>query len=165
MQPSVRFPSSPGPVGIFDSGYGGLTILDSIRRRLPEYDYVYLGDNARAPYGQRSFDLVFDFTRQAVEELFMRGCHLVILACNTASAKALRSIQQEVLPQLDPDRRVLGVIRPTVERLGTLSQTRHVGVLATQGTVASGLRDGNREALRQRHARKRDGGSDVGAVD
>ncbi len=138
MQPSVRFPSSPGPVGIFDSGYGGLTILDSIRRRLPEYDYVYLGDNARAPYGQRSFDLVFDFTRQAVEELFMRGCHLVILACNTASAKALRSIQQEVLPQLDPDRRVLGVIRPTVERLGFLSQTRHVGVLATQGTVASG---------------------------
>ena len=134
----VVMPSAPGPIGVFDSGYGGLTILNSIRALLPDYDYLYLGDNARAPYGQRSFDLVFEFTRQAVETLFMRGCHLVILACNTASAKALRSIQQKILPGLDPARRVLGVIRPTVERLGELSSTRHVGILATQGTVASG---------------------------
>lgn len=135
---SRLFPDESGPIGVFDSGYGGLTILGSIRRRLPQHDYLYFGDNARAPYGQRSFDLVLEFTRQAVEELFARGCHLVILACNTASAKALRSIQQEALPKLDPERRVLGVIRPTVERLGTLSRSRHVGVLATQGTVASG---------------------------
>lgn len=102
------------PIGIFDSGYGGLTILRDIQRRLPQYDYVYLGDNARAPYGTRSFDLVYEFTLQAVKALFERGCHLVILACNTASAKALRSIQQNDLPGIDPSRRVLGVIRPTV---------------------------------------------------
>lgn len=127
----------PGPIGIFDSGYGGLTILDGIRRELPDYDYLYLGDNARAPYGTRSFDIVFDFTLQAVEELFRRGCHLVILACNTASAKALRSIQQRVLPFRYPDRRVLGVIRPTVEKVGEISRSGHLGLLATPGTVRS----------------------------
>lgn len=126
-----------GSIGVFDSGYGGLTILKEIRRFLPGYDYLYLGDNARAPYGSRSFDIVFDFTRQAVEELFRRGCHLVILACNTASAKALRSIQQHVLPVSYPDRRVLGVIRPTVEEVGSISKTRHIGLLATPGTVRS----------------------------
>lgn len=125
------------PIGIFDSGYGGLTILKEIRERLPQYDYVYLGDNARTPYGSRSFDIVYDFTLQAVKELFTRGCHLVILACNTASAKALRSIQQNDLPTLDPSRRVLGVIRPTVEVLPSLSSSRHIGLLATPGTVAS----------------------------
>ncbi|MGN0237248.1 MAG: glutamate racemase [Lepagella sp.] len=129
--------SSIGSIGVFDSGYGGLTILKEMIRILPDYDYLYLGDNARAPYGSRSFDIVFDFTRQAVEELFRRGCHLVILACNTASAKALRSIQQHVLPVSYPDRRVLGVIRPTVEAVGDLSQSRHVGLLATPGTVRS----------------------------
>lgn len=138
METAYRpLPASPGPIGVFDSGYGGLTILDGIRRALPEYDYLYLGDNARAPYGTRSFDIVYDFTRQAVTELFARGCHLVVLACNTASAKALRSIQQADLPRLDPARRVLGVIRPTVELLGTRSATGHVGVLATPGTVQS----------------------------
>lgn len=96
------YPAKPYPIGVFDSGYGGLTILREIRRRLPDYDYLYLGDNARAPYGTRSFDIVYEFTRQAVEELFSRGCHLVILACNTASAKALRTIQQHVLPITDP---------------------------------------------------------------
>ena len=126
-----------GPIGVFDSGYGGLTILSAIRRRLPQYDYIYLGDNARAPYGSRSFDVVYDFTLQAVKHLFSRGCRLVILACNTASAKALRSIQQNDLPQIDPSRRVLGVIIPTVEALGTLSDSRHVGVVATPGTVLS----------------------------
>ncbi|MDE6393562.1 MAG: glutamate racemase [Muribaculaceae bacterium] len=128
---------TPGKIGIFDSGYGGLTILNGIRGRLPQYDYLYLGDNARAPYGTRSFDIVFDFTRQAVEELFSRGCHLVILACNTASAKALRSIQQQVLPDRYPGRRVLGVIRPTVEAVGSISVSRHIGLLATPGTVRS----------------------------
>ena len=127
----------PGKIGVFDSGYGGLTILKEIRKRLPEYEYLYLGDNARAPYGNRSFDIVFDFTREAVEELFARGCHLVILACNTASAKALRSVQQQVLPEKYPDRRVLGVIRPTVEILGTITDTRHVGLFATPGTANS----------------------------
>lgn len=127
----------PGKIGVFDSGYGGLTILKEIRKRLPEYEYLYLGDNARAPYGNRSFDIVFDFTREAVEELFARGCHLVILACNTASAKALRSVQQQVLPEKYPDRRVLGVIRPTVEILGTITGTRHVGLFATPGTANS----------------------------
>ena len=131
------FDKAPGPIGVFDSGYGGLTILREIRRRLPEYDYLYLGDNARAPYGTRSFDIVYEFTRQAVEELFNRGCHLVILACNTASAKALRSIQQHVLPVTDPDRRVLGVIRPTVEILSEMTKTGHIGLLATPGTVRS----------------------------
>lgn len=127
----------PGKIGVFDSGYGGLTILKEIRKRLPEYEYLYLGDNARAPYGNRSFDIVFDFTREAVEELFARRCHLVILACNTASAKALRSVQQQVLPEKYPDRRVLGVIRPTVEILGTITDTRHVGLFATPGTANS----------------------------
>lgn len=124
-------------IGVFDSGYGGLTILKEIRKRLPEYDYLYLGDNARAPYGSRSFDLVYEFTRQAVEELFRRGCHLVILACNTASAKALRTIQQTVLPDKYPGRRVLGVILPTVEAVGDITRTRHIGVLSTPGTAAS----------------------------
>ena len=126
-----------GPIGIFDSGYGGLTILHGIRQLLPEYDYLYLGDNARAPYGPRSFDVVYEFTRQAVVKLFDMGCHLVILGCNTASAKALRSIQQNDVPRIDPKRRVLGVIRPTAEVIGSLTKTRHVGVLATEGTIKS----------------------------
>lgn len=129
--------SAPGPIGIFDSGYGGLTILHGIRQLLPQYDYLYLGDNARAPYGARSFDVVYEFTRQAVVNLFERGCHLVILGCNTASAKALRTIQQNDLPQIDPSRRVLGIIRPTAEVIGSLTCTRHVGVLATEGTIKS----------------------------
>ena len=128
---------APGPIGIFDSGYGGLTILHGIRQLLPEYDYLYLGDNARAPYGPRSFDVVYEFTRQAVLRLFEMGCHLVILGCNTASAKALRTIQQHDLPQWDPERRVLGVIRPTAEVIGSLTRSRHVGVLATEGTIKS----------------------------
>ena len=131
------FPQLPGPVGVFDSGYGGLTILEQIRRVLPEYDYLYLGDNARTPYGSRSFEVVYDFTLQAVRKLFGMGCHLVILACNTASAKALRSIQMNDLPSWDAGRRVLGVIRPTVECIGSMTQSRHVGVLATTGTVLS----------------------------
>ncbi|MBR1631591.1 MAG: glutamate racemase [Paludibacteraceae bacterium] len=125
------------PIGIFDSGYGGLTILEKIRAHLPQYDYIYLGDNARAPYGTRSYEVVYHYTRQCVEHLFEMGCRLVILACNTASAKALRTIQQRDLPQLAPDRRVLGVIRPTVEAVGQVSVTRHVGILATPGTVLS----------------------------
>lgn len=129
--------ATPGPIGIFDSGYGGLTILHGIRQLLPQYDYLYLGDNARAPYGPRSFDVVYEFTRQAVVRLFEMGCHLVILGCNTASAKALRTIQQNDLPQIDPERRVLGIIRPTAEVIGGLTQTRHVGVLATEGTIKS----------------------------
>ena len=128
---------APGPIGIFDSGYGGLTILHGIRQLLPEYDYLYLGDNARAPYGPRSFDVVYEFTRQAVLRLFEMGCHLVILGCNTASAKALRTIQQHDLPLWDPERRVLGVIRPTAEVIGSLTRSRHVGVLATEGTIKS----------------------------
>ena len=131
------FPSSPGPIGIFDSGYGGLTILHGIRQLLPEYDYMYLGDNARTPYGPRSFDVVYQFTRQAVMKLFSMGCHLVILGCNTASAKALRSIQQRDLPVWDKERRVLGVIRPTAEVIGQLTRSNHVGLLATEGTVKS----------------------------
>lgn len=127
----------PGAIGVFDSGYGGLTILSKIREALPEYDYIYLGDNARTPYGTRSFEIVYEFTLQAVHKLFELGCHLVILACNTASAKALRSIQINDLPGLDPNRRVLGVIRPTVECIGDITQTRHVGVLATAGTIKS----------------------------
>ena len=129
--------NTPGPIGVFDSGYGGLTILDKIREVLPEYDYIYLGDNARAPYGTRSFEFVYEFTRQAVNKLFDMGCHLVILACNTASAKALRSIQMNDLPQIDPARRVLGVIRPTVECVGEISKNQHIGVLATAGTIKS----------------------------
>lgn len=131
------FAQAPGPIGIFDSGYGGLTIFEKIRQRLPAYDYLYLGDNARTPYGPRSFEVVYQFTRQAVERLFAEGCQLVILACNTASAKALRTIQQKDLPVWDPQRRVLGVIRPTVESIGQISHTRHVGILATSGTISS----------------------------
>ncbi|MDY6248106.1 MAG: aspartate/glutamate racemase family protein [Prevotella sp.] len=140
------------PIGVFDSGYGGLTVLDSIRSRLPEYDYLYLGDNARAPYGGRSFEVVYEFTRQAVMKLFSMGCQLVILGCNTASAKALRTIQQHDLPLLESNstencqlsivncklpRRVLGIIRPTAEIIGYKTQSRHVGLLATEGTVRS----------------------------
>ena len=124
-------------IGVFDSGYGGLTILKEIRKRLPKYDYIYLGDNARNPYGTRSFEIVYEFTLQAVKALFERGCHLVILACNTASAKALRSIQQNDLPEIDPSKRVLGVIRPTVEIIPQLTSSNHVGLLATPGTVNS----------------------------
>ena len=127
----------PGPIGIFDSGYGGLTILEKIRKVLPEYDYIYLGDNARAPYGTRSFEVVYEFTRQAVVKLFSMGRRLVILASNTASAKALRSIQQLDLPQIAPDRRVLGIIRPTAEIVGNVTRTGRVGVLATLGTIQS----------------------------
>lgn len=137
MLTHTDFPQEAGPIGVFDSGYGGLTILRQIRKTMPQYDYLYLGDNARAPYGTRSFDVVYEFTLQAVRYLFEQGCHLVILGCNTASAKALRTIQRTDLPTLDPQRRVLGVIRPTVESIGELSHSRHVGVLATQGTVNS----------------------------
>ena len=126
-----------GPIGIFDSGYGGLTILEKIRRLMPEYDYIYLGDNARTPYGTRSFEVVYEFTRQAVLKLFAMGCRLVILACNTASAKALRTIQMRDLPAVAPDRRVLGVIRPTAEIVGNMTRSGNVGVLATVGTVQS----------------------------
>lgn len=135
-------------IGVFDSGYGGLTILKQLRETLPEYDFIYLGDNARAPYGSRSFDVVYEFTRQSVMKLFSMGCHLVILACNTASAKALRSIQQQDLKQKSPFNdsgltleeegyRVLGVIRPTTEIIGNLTHTRHVGIVATEGTIRS----------------------------
>lgn len=137
MQNLAQFPKEAGPIGIFDSGYGGLTIYNEIKKLLPEYDYIYLGDNARTPYGTRSFNVVYEFTRQAVRYLFAQGCQLVILACNTASAKALRSIQQLDLPQLDPNRRVLGIIRPTVECIGEVTKSRHVGVLATEGTIKS----------------------------
>ncbi|MBC8603617.1 glutamate racemase [Parabacteroides acidifaciens] len=132
------FSSAPGPIGIFDSGYGGLTIFDKIRKAMPGYDYIYLGDNARTPYGPRSFEVVYRFTRQAVEKLFDEGCQLVILACNTASAKALRTIQQKDLPLWDPDRRVLGVIRPTVELIDQISTSKHIGILGTNGTISSG---------------------------
>ncbi|MDD3322448.1 MAG: glutamate racemase [Paludibacter sp.] len=128
---------SAAPIGVFDSGYGGLTILDKIRKELPEYDYIYLGDNARSPYGTRSFDVVYKYTLECVTKLFEMGCHLVVLACNTASAKALRTIQQNDLPLLDPNRRVLGVIRPTVEAVGEMTKTKHIGLLATTGTVQS----------------------------
>ena len=124
-------------IGLFDSGYGGLSILKQMRHLMPEYDYMYLGDNARAPYGPHSFDVVYRFTLQAVEELFRRGCPLVILACNTASAKALRTIQQNDLKRWGDDHRVLGIIRPTVEVLGELTKSRHVGILATIGTIQS----------------------------
>ncbi len=138
---SSRYGLEAGPIGVFDSGYGGLTILGAIRDALPEYDYVYLGDNARAPYGTRSFGLVYEFTLQAVNRLFALGCPLVILACNTASAKALRTIQQVDLPRLAPFRRVLGVIRPTAEAVGLMTAAGHVGLLATPGTVRSGSYD------------------------
>lgn len=126
------------PIGVFDSGYGGLTILRQMRQLLPQYDYLYLGDNARAPYGSHSYEVIYQYTLQAVEELFRRGCRLVILACNTASAKALRTIQQHDLERLGEDCRVLGVIRPTVEAIGSLTRSRHVGLLGTAGTVNSG---------------------------
>ena len=125
------------PIGVFDSGYGGLTVLKEMVSRLPQYDYVYLGDNARAPYGNRSFETVYQYTLQCVQWLFDQGCPLVILACNTASAKALRTIQQLDLPRIAPDNRILGVIRPTTEIVGRYTRTGHVGVLATRGTVLS----------------------------
>lgn len=137
METKTALPKNPGPIGIFDSGYGGLTILEKIREQMPGYDYIYLGDNARTPYGTRSFDVVYKYTLECVTRLFEMGCHLVVLACNTASAKALRSIQQRDLPALDPSRRVLGVIRPTVEAVGAITQTGHIGLLATVGTVQS----------------------------
>ncbi len=127
----------PGPIGVFDSGYGGLSVLRSLRKALPDADFMYLGDNARAPYGNRSFDLVYHFTLEAVKYLFARGCQLIILACNTASAKALRSIQQLDLPTLAPERRVLGVIRPTAEAVGEITHSESVGLVATPGTAAS----------------------------
>jgi glutamate racemase len=126
-----------GPIGVFDSGYGGLTVLKEIVRKLPQYDYLYLGDNARAPYGPRSFDTVYNYTLECVQWFFGKGCELVILACNTASAKALRSIQQNDLEKIAPGKRVLGVIRPTTERIGEFSKSKHVGILGTNGTVQS----------------------------
>ena len=137
MSDFLQLSKDAGPIGIFDSGYGGLTIYDEIQKLLPQYDYIYLGDNARTPYGTRSFDVVYEFTRQAVRYLFQQGCQLVILACNTASAKALRTIQQVDIPSLDPNRRVLGIIRPTVECIGDITKSRHIGVLATEGTIRS----------------------------
>ncbi|TDO26375.1 glutamate racemase [Sediminibacterium goheungense] len=125
------------PIGVFDSGYGGLTVLKEIVKVLPEYDYLYLGDNARAPYGPRSFDTVYQYTLQCVQWFFSQGCELVILACNTASAKALRTIQQQDLPKIAPDKRVLGVIRPTTEVIGNYSKTGSVGILGTNGTIVS----------------------------
>ncbi|WP_258103789.1 glutamate racemase [Marinoscillum sp. MHG1-6] len=126
-----------GPIGIFDSGYGGLTVMKEIVSTMPEYDYIYLGDNARTPYGTRSFETIYEYTLECVKFLFDQGCHLVILACNTASAKALRTIQQRDLPGIDPDRRILGVIRPTAEMIGKISKSGHVGVLGTSGTIQS----------------------------
>lgn len=127
-----------GPIGVFDSGYGGLTVLKEITTLLPQYNYLYVGDNARAPYGTRSFDTIYQYTLQCVQWFFSQGCSLVILACNTASAKALRTIQQKYLPLLqDDNKRVLGVIRPTSEIIGQYSKTNHVGILATNGTVHS----------------------------
>lgn len=137
MSDFLQLSREAGPIGIFDSGYGGLTIYNEIHRLLPQYDYIYLGDNARTPYGTRSFDVVYEFTCQSVRYLFQQGCQLVILACNTASAKALRTIQQTDIPALDPNRRVLGIIRPTVECIGDATDSRHVGVLATEGTIKS----------------------------
>jgi len=130
--------STSAPIGIFDSGYGGLTVFQSITAHLPAYDYMYLGDNARAPYGNRSFETVHQYTLECMQWFFSKGCPLVILACNTASAKALRTIQQQDLPHIAPDKRVLGVIRPTAEIIGSFTKTRHVGVLGTKGTVNSG---------------------------
>lgn len=129
--------STPAPIGVFDSGYGGLTVFRELRKVLPDYDFLYLGDNARTPYGTRSFRVVYEYTLQAVKFLFAKGCPLVILACNTASAKALRNIQQLDLPSLAPDRRVLGVIRPCVEKVAEITVNGRVGVLGTPGTVAS----------------------------
>lgn len=125
------------PIGIFDSGYGGLTVFRSILAELPEYDYIYLGDNGRAPYGSRSFQAIYQYTLQSVKWLFQQGCPLVVLACNTASAEALRKIQREDLPNMDPSKRVLGVIRPTAEVIGNLSKNGSVGILGTKGTINS----------------------------
>ena len=130
-------PDKAGAVGIFDSGYGGLTVLSKIKTLLPDYDYIYLGDNARSPYGNRSFERVYEFTLEAVKWFFDHGCHLVILACNTASAKALRTIQQVDLPKMDSDKRVLGVIRPTAEDVGCISKNGHIGIMGTEGTIQS----------------------------
>ena len=127
----------PGPIGVFDSGYGGLTVLSEIKKLMPEYDYLYLGDNARAPYGSRSYELIYEFTLQAVKWLFSQGCQLVIIACNSASAKALRSIQQIDLPQIDPVKRVLGVIRPTAEAIIDITKSKHIAVLGTSATISS----------------------------
>jgi len=129
--------STYSPIGVFDSGYGGLTVLKELVAHMPAYDYLYLGDNARAPYGSRSFDTVYEYTLECVKHLFDRGCELVVLACNTASAKALRTIQQKDLAAIDPEKRVLGVIRPTAEIIGNYSKSGHVGVFATHGTVSS----------------------------
>lgn len=133
----TKFKSQPAPIGVFDSGFGGLSILREIRKTLPEYDYIFIGDNARAPYGSRSFTLVYEYTLQAVKHLFSQGCALVILACNTASAKALRTIQQRDLPKIDNTRRVLGVIRPTVEKVGEISKNGHIGIFGTPATIQS----------------------------
>jgi glutamate racemase len=126
------------PIGIFDSGFGGLTVLREIEKQLPQYDYLYVGDNARAPYGSRSFETVYEYTLQCVEILFNKGCELIILACNTSSAKALRTIQQKDLIKFGETKRVLGVIRPTTEIIGNYSKTKHVGVFGTSGTINSG---------------------------
>jgi len=126
-----------GPIGIFDSGYGGLTVLSEIKKLMPQYDFIYLGDNARAPYGNRSYELVYEFTLQAVKWFFQQGCHIVILACNTASSKALRDIQQKYLPDVNSNKRVLGVIRPTAEAITKLTKTGHVAVLGTENTIQS----------------------------
>ncbi|MCI6170060.1 MAG: glutamate racemase [Bacteroidales bacterium] len=134
---NMKLSHDPAPIGVFDSGFGGLSVLREIRKTLPQYDYLFIGDNARAPYGVRSFQLVYDFTRQCVDYLFQQGCNLVILACNTASAKALRSIQQHDLPLIDPTRRVLGVIRPTVEKIGEITKTGNIGIFGTPGTIQS----------------------------
>ena len=139
----------PGPIGIFDSGYGGLTILSEIKQLMPQYDYLYLGDNARAPYGSRSYELIYEFTLQAVKWLFSQGCQLVIIACNTASAKALRNIQQKDLTQIDPIKRVLGVIRPTAESIRDITKTNHVAVLGTEGTIHSKSYEREIERLKQ----------------
>ena len=133
----ANFMSKKAPIGVFDSGYGGLTVLSELRKAMPDNDFIYLGDNARAPYGTRSFDVVYEYTLQAVKTLFDQGCHLVILACNTASAKALRTIQINDLQKIDPSKRVLGVIRPCAEMIDEFSTTKHIGVLGTSGTVKS----------------------------
>jgi glutamate racemase len=135
--PQFQIITLSSPIGVFDSGYGGLTVLKSLVSQLPGYDFIYLGDNARSPYGTRSFETVYRYTQESVQWFFHKDCPLVILACNTASAKALRTIQQNDLPHMDPERRVLGVIRPTAEIIGTYSKSGHIGVLATPGTVAS----------------------------
>ncbi len=126
------------PIGVFDSGYGGLTVLKELVKKMPQYDYLYLGDNARAPYGTRSFESVYQYTLECVKHLFSMNCSLVVLACNTASAKALRNIQQKDLPLIDPAKRVLGVIRPTSEIIGNYTTSKHIGILGTSGTITSG---------------------------